>query len=357
MLFPAAEAWKAGDDAGIEQPLASDGEKVFLARRDATLQAFDPRQGGRVWQTKRVPGRVSAGPGIVVVRSEEGELTRLDTATGRRLWTTATGIAGRAPAVVDADLLYVAGAGLAALSATDGRLVWRAEDGGDVSAAPAASAARVFVGEEDGTLRCRDRATGLTRWTLRTGGALRAPVVIHGDRLFVGTTDGRFLAVSVDEGKVKWTWRVGADIPHAAVLFDDRSVLFASYENVLYSLDRGNGHLRWRAPLPSRPIEAPLLVGSAALVACHEKEVAAFDARTGRALGSATASGEIGAAPLVLGDRLHLGLRDRSLVALALDLTPSKEVKWPRGPRPTPPPEAEGQGERRGQSRKTNALP
>jgi outer membrane protein assembly factor BamB len=301
---------------------------------------------------KRLPGRASAAAGIVVVRDVDGQLTRVDPATGQRAWSVATGVSGSAPAVLDRELVYVAGVGLAALSAADGRLVWKASEPGDVTAAPVASGARVFVGEEDGTLRCRDRATGLTRWTLKTRGALRAPALLDGDRLLVGTTDGRFLSVSADEGEIRWTWRVGADIAHAAVLFDRRSVLFASYENVLYALDRDNGHLRWRAPLPSRPIDAPLLLGSAAVVACQEAEVAAFDARSGRPLGALAAPAAIGGAPLLLEDRLHLGLRDRSLVALALDLNPSKEVKWGRGPRPTPPPEGERPGAR-GDARRT----
>jgi outer membrane protein assembly factor BamB len=357
VLFPAPEAWKSSDAAGIEPPLASDGERVFVARRDGSLQALDAGDGRRLWEAKRAGGRVSAAPGIVLVRGADGQLTRLDPASGRRLWSVSSGVPGTAPAVPDGDQVYVAGTGLAALSLKDGTLQWTAAEAADVTAPPVASAARLFVGEEDGTLRCRDRATGLTRWTLATGGALRAPAVLDGEQLLLGTTDGRFLAVSTESGKVRWTWRLGADVAHAAALFQDGSVLFASYENVLYALDQNNGHLRWRAALPSRPVEAPLMVGTAALVACQESDVVAFDARTGRPLASLAAPGDIGAAPIVVGGRLHLGLRDRSLLALALDLTPSKEVKWPRGPRPTPPPEVSGERPRQGQARKGGDLP
>jgi len=353
VLFPASEAWKAPDAAGIEQPLASDGERVLVARRDGSLQAVDSKDGRLLWETKRLRGRATAAAGIVVVRGDDGHVTRVDPATGKRVWGVATGVAGNAPAVIDAGQVYVAGSGLVALAAVDGRELWRAAEAVDVTAPPVASAARIFVGEEDGTLRCRDRATGLTRWAVKTADALLAPVLLDGDQVLLGTTDGRFLAVSAEDGHVRWTWPVGADVPHGAALFGDGSVLFASYENVLYALDSGNGHLRWRAPLPSRPMQAPLLVGTATLLACQEAEVVAFDARTGRSLGGLTTPAEIGAAPLLLHGRLHIGLRDRTLVALSLDLTPSKEVKWPRGPRPTPPPEASPQGQRQGR-RATN---
>jgi outer membrane protein assembly factor BamB len=334
VLFPAAEAWKSGGDAGFDGDIAWDGERAFVARRDGSVEAFDPATGRQAWRRQPGEGALSAAKGGLFLRQADGKVVRLDPASGRPAWTGDAGIAGRAPAVLDDDLVFVAGSGLVALRAVDGSVAWQARDGGDVSAPVVASGARLYVGEEDGTLRCRDRATGETLWTYKTASALRAPVLVDGERLYVGTTDGRFLCLSTEKGKQQWRWKLGADVVNHALLFDTDSVLFATYENVLYALDRGNGHLKWRAPLPSRPLDGPRLSGTAALVSCLESDIAAFDARTGRALGKASAPGEIRTASLVVRDRLLVGLRDRSLVALGLDLTPSKEVRLPPGPRP-----------------------
>jgi outer membrane protein assembly factor BamB len=347
ILFPASEAWKASAESGLEGPLASDGRRLFLARRDGSVEALDRADGRSLWRREPGVGQVSAAEGIVLLRAEDGAVTRLNPENGRVVWRSETGVAGRAPALPDAELLLVYGAGLAAASAADGRLLWRAEDGADVSARPVSSGTRLFVGEEDGTLRCRDRASGATSWTLRTLSALRAPALLDRERVLLGTTDGRFLSLTAEEGRIRWRWRLGADVVGGAVLFGRDSVLFATYENVLYALDRDNGHLKWRAPLPSRPIDGPRLSGSAALVACQENEVLAFDARSGRRLASLAAPAEIRTPPVLLGDRLYLGLRDRSVVAFGLDLRPTKEVKLPRGPRPTPPPEAPARGRER----------
>jgi len=338
LLFPAAEAWRASAEVGLEGPLGSDGRRIVLARRDGSVEALDRTDGRSLWRRQHGLGQVSAAEGVVLLRAEDGTVARLDPTNGRVAWTSETRVAGRAPVLLDGDLLFVHGAGLVALSLSEGREVWRAEDGADVSAPPVAAGARLFVGEEDGTLRCRDRATGVTRWTLKTRSALRAPVVPDGERVLLGTSDGRFLSLTADTGRIRWRWKLGADAIGAPVLFGRRSVLFATLENVLYALDRGNGHLKWRAPVPSRPIDGPRLSGSAALLACQEDEIVAFDARTGRRLASLNAPAEIRTPPVLLGDRLYLGLRDRSVVAFGLDLTPSREVKLPRGPRPTPPP-------------------
>ncbi|HET7291187.1 MAG TPA: PQQ-binding-like beta-propeller repeat protein [Vicinamibacteria bacterium] len=349
VLFPVQQSWKAVADAGLLPPLVTDGERLFCARGDGSVEALALDGGGSLWRAAPGQGWLSAAQGALVLRREDGTVRRLDPATGATLWTTATAVAGRAPVLIEGEQVFVGGAGLVALAASDGRLLWRATDGADATTAPAVSGARLFVGEEDGTLRCRDRATGLTRWTLATGSALRAPVLPNGDRLLVGTSDGRFLAVSPDKGHVRWRWKLGADVADVAVAFAEDVVLFTSYENVLYALDRDNGHLRWRAPLPSRPISAPLLIGSAAVVACQELEVVAFDARTGRRLGAATVPAEIRTPPVFARDRLYLGLRDRSVLAFSLDLTPSAEVKLPPGPRPTPKPVTPARGRERDQ--------
>ena len=94
-------------------------------------------------------------------------------------------------------------------------------------------------------------------------------------------------------------------------------VLFATHEDVLYALDRDNGHLRWRAALPSRPLSGPVLFGSAVLVGCHgarpgETFLIGFDARTGERQGDFKVTGEARTPPLLVGDRLYLGMRERA---------------------------------------------
>jgi outer membrane protein assembly factor BamB len=181
-----------------------------------------------------------------------------------------------------------------------------------------------LVPGEDGSLSCRDAATGKLQWTFATRNPLRASPAVDeaGGRVMLGAADRRFLALGLDDGKEKWTWKIGAQVQGNPAVLGDR-VLFATHEDVLYALKRGSGSLVWQATLPSRPLSAPLTVNGAVLVACYgtrpkESFVVGFDVRTGRRLGDLKTTAELATPPIVLGDALVAGLRDRSVVRLAL---------------------------------------
>jgi len=219
-------------------------------------------------------------------------------------------------------------------------VLWSDASGTDTTAPPVAAGSRLLAGEGDGTLRCRDRATGFSLWTLHTKGALlAAPVVdVARRRLYLGTSDKRILEVSLDKGESGWAWRVGADIGHTGLLFPDL-VLFASYDAVLYSLRRG-GNLAWRGALPSRPLSAPQPLGDYVLVACLENELVAFTSDRGVRAGSLRTSAEIRTPPIVAGGYVVVGLRDRSVIAYEMPGTvpPTPEPQASPEPQVAPPP-------------------
>ena len=330
-LFPVTNAWKAAVGGLIEPPLATDGTLLFVATRDGLL-ALNLSDGKQAWKA-RGRGRVSAREGIVLLREGDGRVRRLDPATGAEQWRVASGVNGELPAAIDGDLVFVAGDGLAALSTGDGHKVWSSPE--KISSLPVASGSQLFTGEEDGTVRRRDRATGTSRWTFASVGAVKAPVFVDGDHALVGTSDRRFLALRAKKGTPRWRWKVGADITEPGSVLG-HAALFVSYDNILYAVGRGNGHLRWRGVLPSRAISGPVLTGNAVVVACLESDILGFDGRSGRSLGALKTPAEIRTPPLVIGDRLYVGLRDRTVVALALDQTPAPDA----APSPTPAPKA-----------------
>jgi outer membrane protein assembly factor BamB len=243
---------------------------------------------------------------------------------GSARWKVESGIAGTIPPLVGADRIVIAGEGLAVLETATGRVAWTALEA-RAATAPEMTAAMVVLGEADGQLRARDLATGRVLWSHATERALAAaPVVDDAGRVLVGTTDRRFLSIDGESGKERWTWRLGADVRHEAVLFE-KLVLFATHEDVLYALNRGNGHLAWRAPLPSRPLSGPLLFGDAVVVACHgarpgETFLIGFAARTGEKQGDYKVPGEARTPPLLVEDRIYMGMRERSHAVVSLHL-------------------------------------
>ena len=311
-------AWTAPFPDLPEGPLVADETRLFVATRDGGVQALDLETGKTLWHVPDRPARLAAGAGAVVLHQLSGTVLCLQAANGQTRWSVDSGVPGDLPPVVDGDRVYVAGHGLIALELASGKVLWQAAETTAVTAVPAAAGARILVGESDGTLRARQRETGASVWTFKTAAALAAPPVFDGaERIFLGTTDRRIVALHADKGEIAWRWKIGNDVQAPGFLHDNRAV-FAAYDAVLYSLDRGNGNLGWRAPLPSRPIGGPVLVGDDALVACRENEVLGYDLVTGKPRGGLRATAEIRTAPLVVGRRLFLGLRDRTVVALDL---------------------------------------
>jgi outer membrane protein assembly factor BamB len=318
VLFPARTLWLAPGDDVLEPPLAVDEVRVFAAGRGGTLRALDRGSGAVVWSQGGRPGVLTAGPGLLLLRQQDGSVLALDPASGETRWQANSGVAGTLPAALAEGLVVVAGAGAAALDAATGRTLWSAPLP-PLAAPPVVAGGQVLLGGEDGTLHALDARSGAPLWTYATSAPLEAaPVVDERRRVLLGTGARRVVALRADErGSERWRFKVGGALGSPPALFED-AVLFAAYDAVLYAFRRGNGHLAWRAPLPSRPLSGPLLARGAVLVACHESEIVGYDARSGQRLGNLTTPAPMQTPPLLADDTLYVGLRDRSLVALRL---------------------------------------
>jgi outer membrane protein assembly factor BamB len=341
--------WTSIVPGTMEGRLATDGSRVFVATAEGTVRALSRLTGAVLWEVKGRAGQLAARHDVVVLREANGTVWAMDPATGEARWKVDSTVAGTIPPTLFDTVVLVAGAGATALRLKDGKAVWTSTEG-TATSLPVGHGAFVFVGEKDGTLRCRDAATGSTLWALPTASTLVSPVLVD-DRqsILLGTTDRRFVALSLDKATTRWTWRLGADVHMPPAVFDGL-VLFTTHEDVLYALNRKNGHMVWRASLPSRPLSGPLLHQGSVLVACYgarpgETFIVGFDAKTGRRLGDLKAPGELQSAPLLLDERIVLPLRPERtafsevqsrVVALILGTTPLESPS----PAPSPAPSA-----------------
>lgn len=182
---------------------------------------------------------------------------------------------------------------LVALNAVDGKLVWKAEAGGNFSAAPIADERSVFVaqgyGDPDrkpvsGALRALSKTTGVTLWmrTLpvalssglafdpvslfgaspdghvyafdkRTGLVLwsnqyeeefSAPPTVAGDHVYFGSQAGTVRALNVKTGKLEWQYKAGGAI-EGPVAVSDRVVYFGSADGNVYAFSEIRARLLW----------------------------------------------------------------------------------------------------------------
>jgi outer membrane protein assembly factor BamB len=282
-------------------------------------------------------GFLAVAEGTLYSREADGTVWAIDPATGSARWKTESGIAGDFPVVFDGNRLAVAGQGLAMLALANGAILWTVPAEVVATALPVAAGPCLLVAEEGGLLRCRAPDSGNSLWTWKAGGTIHAPAVVDDEgRILLGTAAREFVAVRLDDGGRRWRWKLGADVRTKAALLGEQ-VVFASHEAVLYALRRGNGNLSWRATIPSRTVGAPLVLGDGVIVTCYgsrpdENLLVGFDGRSGRRLGEMRTPGEIESAPLLVGDRLLLALREPRLIALQLAAPSEPE------PSPTPSP-------------------
>jgi outer membrane protein assembly factor BamB len=204
--------------------------------------------------------------------------------------------------------LPLAGGTIVALKASDGRLYWRSEMGGELSASPVADESVIYVASETvvqanepqkpaGALRALGREGGVTQWMTPLVRPLRGALTISGTKLFAGGSDGRayafdkrtggvlwsipfalafsnqpvasedgtLLALNETTGQLLWRHRTKGAI-HGPVAVTDESVFFGSGDSYVYAVSSDKGRMKWRKRTGAG-VEAVVLTGDALLAA------------------------------------------------------------------------------------------
>jgi eukaryotic-like serine/threonine-protein kinase len=152
--------------------------------------------------------------------------------------------------------LPLAGGMIVALKASDGRLYWRSEMGGELSASPVADENAIYVASETvvqanepqkpaGALRALGREGGVTQWMTPLVRPLRGALTISGTKLFAGGSDGRAYAFDKRTGGVLWSIPFALEFSNQPVAKDGK-VYFGTEDGTLLALDEMSGQLLWR---------------------------------------------------------------------------------------------------------------
>lgn len=181
--------------------------------RPTPLEPVTPRIAGRVvWQVQvppiTFPLSIAARDGRFVTASDDGTVTALDAATGRVLWrsqvggrlSAGVGSDGRFSAVVTRDNQLVV---------LDGdRVAWRATLTGRVLTAPLVAGERVFVLAVDRSVQAYDVLDGRFLWRQQRAGdpltlAQGGVILPYKDDLVVGWGP-RWVALDPLQGTIRW---------------------------------------------------------------------------------------------------------------------------------------------------------
>jgi len=143
---------------------------------------------------------------------------------------------------------------LVALNATNGKLIWRAEAGGEFSAAPTTDDRSVYAAtrysEPDrrlvhGTLRALSKTTGVTLWMRTLPGPLGGTLVAGEKALFAGSSDGRIYAFDKHTGLTLWINQYAEGFTSEPRI-SGQLVYFGSEGGNLLALDQSTGRVVWQ---------------------------------------------------------------------------------------------------------------
>lgn len=346
------EVWKRDDIKGTSSPTLRGGV-IYAYAGDTTLWAVNADDGSDRWKVKADDQRFATGYSSPVVAGDavivglasieevaarqnamfRGGVVAYDRRSGKELWRYRTaeppdnGVGVWSTVSVDVDARtvfattgnnYTESAGptsdsVVALDLGTGQVRWlRQVTAGDVFTVPTArsqdsdfgtnpilfeadvNGARrklLGAGQKSGLFSVLDRETGEIVWQRQVsdGSALIGGVFNN------GAYDGRSIILAGNNGPAG----PGADPAGRPRTHTEGTAL-------LIALDPATGDVRWQTDLPAY-VWAPVTLADRVALVAVDRELRAFDTKTGKQLSSLETEGTISSAPAVVGRRVYFG--------------------------------------------------
>ena len=316
-LLPVVQEWIATLDDVPSAGGAMDAERVYIPIQPEKLVALNRSTGATVW-TRDIESMwppVLVANVLYVIASDE--IHALDAATGAQRWRVPFDAKVAAPLTAAAgsrkptaespndDLLIATfDKGLVvAYAIADGRMLWMRELGAASRFAPAIDGVRAVFAVDDSRAVALRLADGRVEWEQKLDGMLNQPSFAR-DRIFIGSNTNFLFALDNTTGRVAWKWKTGGDVIGTAA--DSKGgAYYASLDNVVRAVNRGNGNQRWIKEIPTRPVLPPQVLGDGVkneeivVLTGATSEIDAFAAKNGAAAGMYMPPSDLQGGPLI----------------------------------------------------------
>ena len=304
-LVPAVQEWIATLDDLPSAGGAMDAERVYIPLQPEHIVALSRVTGSKLW-TRDIESKwppLVIGDAVFIVASDE--IHALDAATGNERWRIAFDHQLTAPLTATAaSIIGVADNGLVvAFAPDDGRTIWMRELGAVSRFAPALDGMRAIFALDDSRVVALQVMDGRIEWEQKLDGKLNQPSFAH-DRVFVGTNTNYLYAMDNQNGRLAWKWKTGGDV--IGTSGDAKGgAYYASLDNVLRAVNRGNGNQRWIKEIPARPLMPPQTLGGGityeeiVVITGATSEIDAFAAKTGALVGMYQPPSDLQGPPLI----------------------------------------------------------
>jgi outer membrane protein assembly factor BamB len=285
---PLHHGWSFHGTSLLEFPPSIDADAMYVLDDGGTARRLDTRTGKVVW-TRHVGTLAAATPAIAVhagvvlmpVLSDtghspgDGRFVALSMKTGRVVWSHALAAGSESSPLVSGHSVYFGDGGgrLYALNVQTGHVEWTYRARGAIKGGPALWHGDLFFGDYAGRAYAVRAADGKQVWAVSTEGAhfglgsgqfYATPAVAYG-RVYMGNTDGRMYSFGARNGALAWATATGGYVYSSAAIADPRAVgptVYAgSYDGSLYAFNARSGAVRWRHPAGAKISGSAVVIG------------------------------------------------------------------------------------------------
>ncbi len=289
---PLQLAWQQNAGKGTDSdsrltapPIVADG-KVFVLDAQAGVSAFDARTGAPLWSRSLAPAGGDASFMHSMSFGMMGSDTTIDPSKGF----------GGGIAYDNGNIFVSTGFGsVFALSARDGKQVWKTDLQIPIVNAPVANGGRVFVASQDNHFFALAQIDGRQLWDhqgiAENAGILKSTsAAVAGEYVIVPYSSGELFAIRVQNGRSAWSdmlTRSGGvtalseldDIAGRPVV--DRDMVFAvSHSGVMAAINLSTGNRVWSRDVGG--IQTPWVAGDFLYVLTTDNQLLCLQRSDGR---------------------------------------------------------------------------
>lgn len=289
-----------------------DGDRLYLSTEKGLVYCLDSVKRAVVWKSEVSPSLVSPpslGAQNLYVYDENGILYCLSK-EGSLLWKKEVGerITSRVAEARNTVCFGTEKGILLALDPASRRELWRFQAQGAIRSTPVFADGKFIFGCDDHKLYLLSEKGALSGKVEVEGGIQASPLVVE-KYIYFGADDHYFYCFNLKKLKRKWKVKTGGKIFTPAVT-NGKRVLFLCWNNVLYCLNRRNGHILWWQMIPSRSYYHLEVSGERIVASSLSSVVTGFDIETGKKVGEFDAKLEVRSNPVWHSSYLLINIYD-----------------------------------------------
>lgn len=288
--------WRTDLDVKLSSGVGGDDSRLYVSDIKGVVHALDAATGEPLWEkaaSSEILRAVSAGFGVVVVRSADGRVLALDPEDGSERWS----VSNTPPALT-----------------LNGYSQPRLLDGG------------VLVGLDDGRLLALNMSNGKLIWetvvSVPSGRSeverlvdIDADIVLDDEGIYLANYQGK--AVRIEPGRGQQVWSVPMSAGAGVALSGD-SLIVIDDQDTVHRLDKQSGQILWsNDSMPGRRLSPPAFTPAGDIVVGDvEGYVHVLDLTTGTVVGRTRLTDEpVQARPIATDDAVIVQATDGRVAA------------------------------------------